>query len=74
MSYEWDTLFLSFFVVHDNAAADARCMLMWYVLIGCCCVILAYVETYIKWSLVCHLSIVRYLLTTWNTERYYINS
>jgi hypothetical protein len=45
--------------MHDGVAADARCVLMWHVLIDGWCVILTYVENYIKWVLVCYLYIVR---------------
>ncbi len=45
--------------MQDDEAVDARWVLMWYILIGCWCVILAYVENCIKWSLVGHLYIVR---------------
>jgi hypothetical protein len=40
--------YLKFFTMHDDVAADARRVLMWHVLIGCWCVILACVENYIK--------------------------
>jgi hypothetical protein len=34
--------------MHNDVAADARWVLMWHVLIGCCCDILACVENFIK--------------------------
>jgi hypothetical protein len=40
--------------MHDDVTADARCD----VLIDYWCVILACIENYIKWLIVCHLYIV----------------
>jgi hypothetical protein len=51
--------YFNFFTMHDDVAASAKWVLMWYVLIGCLCVILACVENYIKSPLVGHLYIVR---------------
>jgi hypothetical protein len=45
--------------MHDDVTADARYLLIWYVLIGCWCVILVCVNNYIKWRLTSHLYIVR---------------
>jgi hypothetical protein len=51
--------YFNFFTMHDDVAADVRCVLMWHMLISCWYVIFACVENYIKYSLVGHLYIVR---------------